>query len=64
MDHIFPFSYVHARYLALTPRFGVVLSAWTEVWNGTCRSSERFWLPEVVLGRFSRFLRLWEGLVI
>ena len=64
MDHIFSFSYVHARYLALTPRFGVVLSAWTEVWSGTCRSSRSFWFAEVVLGRFSRFLRFWERLAI
>ena len=26
-----------------------VLSAWTEVWSGTCRSSRRFCFPEVVI---------------
>ena len=40
-------------------------SAWTEVWTGTCRSSKRFWFPEVVvLDRFSRFLRFWAVLGI
>ena len=101
MDHIFAFSHVQARYLAVGPRFGMVLvaqvkgfasrrsfwadfrdfeilgaagdinnsismpnywygllsdlllcankdpRAWTAVWNGTCRSSKRFWFPEV-----------------
>ena len=117
MDHIFAFSHVQTRYLALGPRFGLVLvaqvkgfasrrsfwadfrdfvilggagdmnnsistanycngpycrllpcankvfSAWTEVWSYTCRSSKRFCFPEVVLGRFSRFLP-WSALVI
>ena len=40
-------------------------SAWTAVWNGTCRSSKRFWFPEVRdLGRFCNFLRFWARLVI
>ena len=110
MEHIFTFSHVQTRYLALGPRFGQVVvaqvegfgsrrsrsgqifeilgegeagdinnststlnycngpyirllpcanevfSAWTEVWIGTCCSSERFCFPEVVvLDRFSSF---------
>ena len=43
-----------------------ISSAWTEVWTGTCRSSRRFWFPDVAIWAifFLRFLRFWEGLVI
>ena len=43
-------------YLHLLPCTNEVFSAWTEVWIGTCCSSERFCFPEVVvLDRFSSF---------
>ena len=35
-------------------------SAWTAVWTGTCRSSERFWFPEV--GDLDRFFEIFEFL--
>ena len=58
-------NYCNGPYIRLLPCTNNVLSAWTAVWTGTCRSSKRFWFPEVVvLGRFSRFLRFLEGLVI
>ena len=48
-------NYCNGAYIRLLPCANKVFSVWTEVWTGTCRSSRRFWLPEVVLGRFSRF---------
>ena len=48
-------NYCNGPYIRLLPCANKVFSAWTEVWKGTCRSSRRFWFPEVVLGRFSRF---------
>ena len=49
-------NYWYEPYIRLFPGANKVSSAWTEVWFGTCRSSTRFCFPEVVLGRFSRFL--------
>ena len=48
-------NYCNGPYIRLLPCANKVFSVWTEVWTGTCCSSRRFWLPEVVLGRFSRF---------
>ena len=57
-------NYCNGPYIRLLPCANKVLSAWAEVWSGSYRSSKRFLFPEVVLDRFSRFLRFWEGLVI
>ena len=58
-------NYCNGPYIRLRPCANKVSSAWTEVWTGTCRSSKRFWFPEVAIWTdFSRFLRFWEGLVI
>ena len=58
-------NYCNGPYIRLLPCANKVFSAWTEVWTGTCRSSRRFWFPEVAIwADFSRFFRFWEGLVI
>ena len=57
-------NHCNGPYIRLLPCVNKVISAWTEVWSGSYRSSKRFWFPEVVLGRFSRLLRFWAGLVI
>ena len=57
-------NYCDGPNIPLLPCANKVRSAWTEVWTGTCRSSKRFWFPRVVLDRFSRFLRFWEGVGI
>ena len=54
-------NYCDGPYIPLLLCANKVLSAWTEVWSGTCRSRKRFWFPGVVLDRFSRFLRFWEN---
>ena len=55
---IYIITFVHTcmprKFLVHTPRFGLVVIA----------QGRLLWLPEVDLGRFSRFLRFWEGLVI
>ena len=48
-------NYCDEPYSDLVLYANKVLSAWTEVWSGSCRSSRRFCFSEVVLGRFSRF---------
>ena len=48
-------NYCNGPYIRLLPCANKVFSTWTEVWTGTCRSSRRFWFPEVVLGGFLRF---------
>ena len=55
-NNIIAFYRVPARLLELGPRFVQLLVLVSQ--------GRRFWPPEVVLGRFSRFLRFWEGLVI
>ena len=51
-------NYCNGPYIHLLLYVNKVLSAWTEVWDLICRSSKRFWLPGVVLGRFIfEFLR-------
>ena len=57
-------NYCNGPYIRLLPCPNKVLSAWAEVWSGSYRPSRRFCFPEVVLGRFSRFLGFWAGLVI
>ena len=57
-------EYCDEAYIHLGIYVNKLLSAWTEVWIDTLSSRERFWLPGVVLGRFSRFMRFRKGLVI
>ena len=51
-------NYCNGPYIRLLPCANKVFSAWTEVWLGSCRSSERFWFPEV--GDLDRFFEIFE----
>ena len=54
-------EYCDEAYIHLGIYVNKLLSAWTEVWIDTWPSRERFWLPGVVLGRFSRLLEIVGG---
>ena len=42
-------NYRDGPYIPLLPCTHKGFSAWAEVWTGTCRSSKRFWFPEVAI---------------
>ena len=54
-------NYCDGPYIHLGVYVNEVPSAWTEVWSDSYRSTARYWLPGVDLGRFRVFSESCRG---